>query len=412
MHLGKRVRKWLEELRHKGARHWWTMLALLGGLYIANPYIDEYLNFKEVEIWLFQTLSRLSIHPFKPNAVRLVLIGDDEYWLGPLSGRGPLKRDYLARLVRALDQTQAAVIALDFSFRSPDPGRITTPLDYKAETDQLMAALEQTAVHRKVVLAKSIWVNNEGAYITEPDQYQAHGICSDPARSTPTAVAPGVPNVANISCGYVSLPRDMRTVPGSITLAGGAHLDSFALAVARAIAPQSAKAAQGMNFGSYVPLQAWSDAGFVIKAGDLLRAPAAFAASVAGRAVIVGGNWSSLASGRGLPSDLHDTPVGSLVGAAVNANFAEAILGGHLYAPTAKWLPHACEIIFSVVAAVVFSREHGPLTKIVALVGITAVMVTFQWLLLHTVGIFFDAFVPVAGLWLHSLVERLIGEPE
>ena len=53
----------------------------------------------------------------------LVLIGDDEFWLGELSGRRPVKRSYLAIIVRALDSesVNASVIALDFDLRLPKP---------------------------------------------------------------------------------------------------------------------------------------------------------------------------------------------------------------------------------------------------------------------------------------------------
>lgn len=400
--MRSRISEWLQQLRHKSARHWWTAAALLAGLFIVNPYLDIYLNLRGVEIWLFQALSQLSTNPFRPRSVTLVLIGDSDYWLGALAARAPLKRDYLARLVDALDRSKAAVLALDIDLRSPDPSRIYIPPDYQSETDTLIAALRRAAQHHKIVLARSIGLNAQGSYVVEADQYEAYGICAAPVAGRAAA--------SNISCGYVSLPGDIRTVPGSIQLGSGGRLDSFALATARAASPRSAALAEGMNFGSYMPLQAWVGAGLVLDARSVMRSPAAIQSIGAGAIVIVGGNWHSLAFQRGPPIDLHDTPVGPLTGAAIHANFTEAILEGRLFVPTAEWLPRSCEVIFSVMAALVFSLEHGPLTKVAALVAVTSVLVALQWLLLHSIGVFFDAFVPVFGLWLHSTVERLIGE--
>src|SRR5579872_5786481 len=43
----------------------------------------------------------------------LVLIGDEEYWRGELARRVPIKRDYIGKLVRALDEANSAIIMLD-----------------------------------------------------------------------------------------------------------------------------------------------------------------------------------------------------------------------------------------------------------------------------------------------------------
>ena len=51
-------------------------------------------------------------YPYDKNTV-VVLIGDKEFWGTELARRSPLNREYLARLVVALDKLDPKVIALD-----------------------------------------------------------------------------------------------------------------------------------------------------------------------------------------------------------------------------------------------------------------------------------------------------------
>jgi uncharacterized membrane protein len=46
--------------------------------------------------------------------------------------------------------------------------------------------------------------------------------------------------------------------------------------------------------------------------------------------------------------------------------------------------------------------------KIAGLAGMTLLLVFLQWALLQALGIFFEAIVPVLGLFIHSIVERFI----
>jgi hypothetical protein len=57
--------------------------------------------------------------------------------------------------------------------------------------------------------------------------------------------------------------------------------------------------------------------------------------------------------------------------------------------------------------AVVFSLEQNVITKSLGLFLPSILLLWVQWLLLQTIGVFFEVFVPVFGLWLHSVVERV-----
>ena len=323
-----------------------------------------------------------------------------------------MKRDYVAALLTALAKTQVAVLALDLDLRSPDPRQAVLATEYQSETDQLMRGIGEAADRHKIVLAKSVWTDADGDYILDADVYERYGMCSalDPSGrwSNPGTAAFPLTKIAaaNISCGFVALPNDMRVVPGRVRLKSGSTLDSFAMAVARAIDPAAAKKAEDGSLGTYMSATTWTDARAIWLAKDIARVTP----SATARAVILGGDWSSFAYTRGTTVDLHETPVGMLSGALIHANFAEAILGERTFRATANWLPQFCELAFGILAALVFSLKHTALSKSAALVCLSAALLTAQWVLLQTVGVFFEAFVPVFGLWLHSVIERLIGE--
>jgi hypothetical protein len=395
-----------------------TAALVLISCYFAGPYIDQYVGLKNVEYWTFQKLAQLSGGPLEPRTVNLVLIGDNEYWLGKPAGRLPTNRRYIADILTSLANSGASVLALDFDLRSPDPAKPLIQSEYREETDDLISEIVRLASNHKIVLAKTIWTNAQsGLYSLDQDIYQAYGICTvldqtgkwkNPGTSTYQISSAAA---ENISCGYVALPYDMRLVPGQIDV-DGKHLDSFALAISRSIAPTAARDAIGMNFGSYMGPGAWTDAGALSDGAGLAHLlqgrPDAFRKKI----VIIGAGWSSLALGRGDPVDWHVTPAGMLNGPMIHGNLVESILEHRTFRATASWLPEACELAFSVFAALIFSLEHSPVTKLLALIAVSCSFLIVQWLLLLTAGVFFEALIPTFGLWLHSMVERLIGESE
>jgi CHASE2 domain-containing sensor protein len=417
-HLRSRIAEAAEELRHKGLRHWLTASLVLISCYFAGPYIDRYLGLQKAEYWTFQTLAQLSRGELAPKTVTLVLVGDDEYWLGAPAGRLPTNRQYLASVLRSLGNSRSSVLALDFDLRSPDPSSPLVQAAYRQETNDLVSEIIRQAARHKIVLTKAIWTDeHSGNYVLDPDVFQAYGICTalDKDGNWRNEGTPNFPidpiAAANISCGYVALPFDMRLVPGQIEV-GTQHLDSFALAIARSFAPAAAKDATGMNFGSYMGAAAWNSAHATFNSVEATHLLAVSPDIFDNRIIIIGAGWSSLALGRGDPVDTHITPVGMLSGSMIHGNFVEAILGRRTFRATADWLPEACELAFSIVAAVIFSLEHSASTKILALLAVSSAFLVLQWLLLLTVGIFFEALIPMFGLWLHSMVERLIGETE
>src|SRR2546425_9954980 len=96
---------WKEQLKGKDFSYWcWiailTAVGVLVGQLIGQGDIWREARYK---VYHFETTKLHRTHPLDLH-VAFVLVGDDEYWTGTLARRIPIKRDYLARLIRAVDK--------------------------------------------------------------------------------------------------------------------------------------------------------------------------------------------------------------------------------------------------------------------------------------------------------------------
>ena len=320
-------------------------------------------------------------------------------------------------------EANAHVIALDFDLRVPNPASSVPeiPPEYKSETDELIRSiLEAADKGKKVVLGKTIWSDAKGYYL-ESDVYQLYGICSHIGKDGDwvnlTASQFRITDRAkgNITCGYIALPYDILMVPGQLQLNDGSHIDSFALALARAKNAKDAtrfikaNSARGA-YGSYISDAEFDEYYAKISAHDLLNSKASeLAGQLDGQLVIVGGHWSTLAYQRGEFVDMHPTPLGKNIGAYIHANFVEAILDSRTFSPLPRWLTFTSEVLFSISAVILFAASVNFWVQL-AVVGLLSVgLIIIEWTALHQFGFFFDAFVPVFALWLHSVYDRLVG---
>jgi hypothetical protein len=92
----------------------------------------------------------------------------------------------------------------------------------------------------------------------------------------------------------------------------------------------------------------------------------------------------------------------------LHANFVEAILDDRTFASIPHWALTAIEIIFSVLAGILFALLLSGGAKVVAIGAMVFATFVAQWIMLHEFGVFFDSLVPVVGLGLHSWGENLI----
>lgn len=420
---------WLLRILPKRPLSYWVLAFSILGLSIwISPFIDDTFNLVRARYWLFQNLTQSATNPAQFRDIKIVLIGDDEYWKwgGELAHRIPTNRTYLSRIVDALDRAGVSVIALDFDMRLPDPKAPGTAGDtgeiepaYRAETEALIASIAKAARNRPVVLARTILQHAGGAYYVVADIYQPYGICNALiadgrwlSKGTPKFPLDDVAR-AHLSCGYIGLPRDMRQIPPPLDVGEKGRLDSFAYAMVRAKDPYVAPDLSSRNYyATYIPQDVVASSHVIVSAHDLLSSDPAVAYraadSLRGNLAIVGAGWHKSAKGVGELNDTHMTPIAETNGALIHANFAEAIMSGRHYPAVSSEALHWLEFAFGVVAVIGFAISQNIWIRVASLVGAAIALFAIQWLTLQVLGTFFDAFIPVFGVGLHAIVERLI----
>jgi CHASE2 domain-containing sensor protein len=421
-HLGSAI---AARLLKPGLRYWATALAVFCIALWATPFIDSRLDVSKERSWLFQHLAQAATNPSQPRNVKLLLIDDDEFWDGDLHHRTPIDRGYVARLVNALDGVEASVIALDFDVRLANANTAVAPGDYGAvdsykpyrdETDVLIAAIDKVAQGRKIVLSKTIAGPIGGPFTLAPDIYQPYGICTR-LRADGTWENPGTPRFPvtpaaqkNISCGYIALMPDKREFPKPAQIEDQVgKLDSVPLAIVRARNATAPDFAGGRYYASYISDDLLNNPRITVWARDLFADPQKARSVLQGWPVIVGEAWHQRAKGSGLLVDLHDSPIGPVVGALVHENMAEAVMSHRvLRGLGGNWLL-CLEILVGAVCAVIFAAFAALWQRIIVVAAAMALLFGAQWIVLQLGGPFFDAFVPVLGLGLHAIIDRLIG---
>ena len=408
--------------------HYWAIAAIVLGLSVyLTPLLDELTV--NIRYALFQQFSDWTAHPLRPRFVRLVMIGDDEYYKGEPAGRVPFSRNYMAKIVTALDNADAAVIALDFQMHLP-VGHEGTLGDYKEIPGPVSRRNRNTGESH---CAGGTSARRGAAQGTDPRRarrlphqaryFQPYGICTklkpDGQWENPgTPEFPLTPEAQkHISCGYISLPRDLRQIAPLLDVGEDAPADSLSLAIARAWSPyDAADVGDEPVYGSYINEASLNKAGAIVTADALLACdkpnPGKFCEdNVLGKLrfkpVLVGARWHT-EGGYGPPVDNHFTPIGWTNGAIIHENFAEAILSGRLYAGTPDWVLETLEILFGVGAALLFAAYAQLWVKITLFFGLAGLLLAIQWLMFQLVGTFFEAIFPLLGLAIHSIAERLI----
>ena len=413
------ARRWYHEFLRHDIGYWLTAAVILGVATWLGPSIEGLFNFNDVRNWLFQHLAQSVTNPAAARSVKLAFISDDEFWLGDLHHRSPTNRAYLARIVRALDESGASIIALDFDLRVPDPDATVTPGDYsdidpykpyRDETDQLVRVIDDVAKRRKLVLVKTFGYGDNG-YRFEGDAYQAYGICNklnrDGSWQNPgTKEFPLTPAAQkNIFCGYIALMPDKRLVPPSIKISGEAgKLDSFPFAIARAHDPRHPPSLANRDYYStYITDKVADNPNVTLSTADVIHDPKAAGAVLRGNPVIIGAGWHLHSYGRGLMVDIHDTPIGAINGSLIHENMAEALMNHRIYPALPAPYLEALELAAGMIAALVFAGIVALWARIMAVFAAILVLFGVQWLTLQLFGTFLDAFVPVFALGLHAI---------
>jgi len=345
---------------------------------------------------------RKSLFPLYPKRTVLVFVDDEDYWTEKLAGRSPIKRDYLASLVAALDKADADVIALDFDLRSPAPDNSRDFTAYDGETNTLVKKINEVALRqRRIVLATSVgFAHGSDGYVEQANVF-------DNLIST------------EVSRGYVQLPYDVRRVPLPLDAENKAThrqstVESFATAIVKRVDPVAygrtvEKGKDQLPFAGYIPLEAFpstkSEQGGM-SAREFLSDSAAAQEYVRGKIVIVSGRWNSRASGVGPRVDQHASPVGLVPGAMIHANYVEAMLNDRAFSPLPEWFAYTVEILPVVLLSIVVALISNGWLQLAVIIGTTLFMLVLNFFL-QDLGMFFDFFVPTVMLLGHVVTHKI-----
>jgi CHASE2 domain-containing sensor protein len=377
-----------------GLWYWLRVFLLIGfGIYLGHK-INERELWTEIRFSLYQTLISWSPKDPYPDNTAILLIDDEDYWRGQPAGRSPIKRDFLADLILALEDANPAVIALDFDLRSPDPGGnpVEQP-ELQGETQKLLEAVRKVAQHRKIVLPKTIvWDDAQEEFVAESDIYNGFHF-----------------DGGNLDHGYLIFNDDRRRVPLlTVEVTNGPPVKSFSQAIVQAYRPnllERYREGDELPYGGFIQPDKFNNN--IVTARDVLaHRPEAFQ-KLAFKIVLIGSGWSSRGFKRGETVDTFHTPVGALPGVLVHANYAEALIDGRIYRPFHGWLLLALEIFWSLAVALPFALEVKPWQKFLFVAVICLVILIISYLSLMSLNLFYDFFIPVLLVICHGTFEQV-----
>jgi CHASE2 domain-containing sensor protein len=447
---------------------YWVQLLLLTAIGLGvGRWMGETGAMRDLRYWVYQKQTT-ALRPDSPFAIEpvFVTITDDEFWKGPPAHRVPLKRSYLADLVKVAASMHPRTIALDFDFRDPTPdGKVTYP-DYEAESKDLVDVIDRAAQEVPVVLPRTIRAmtdeetsslgstprapssqNGSDApeYVAESDIFSRHNISA--ARSIPATAGAADDHPARIYEGYIQFAYDLRQIPPRLPMMDRPPLDSFSIAILHASEPSLYDVLIGktgghninLKFGNFVQesefttriipaFSLWqaAEAGrlretashskqadqrkaLLDQAQQLDRKARPQLERMRSRVVIICGMWHQDAYNEGFWVDRHSTPVGRIAGAFVHANYAEALRIGRYYQPVPEWVVIMIEvgIIFGA-ALVLTSRKIKPLKKY-AVTALLLVGPAFAgYVFIQNLGVFFEFLLPLIVIIGHLAGDKIL----
>jgi len=389
-------KEWWALLASKGRVYWISVVILIVVGIAISALLEEKNKYLEANYWWYQLLGRTFPGDPTVNDITLVLIGDEEYWKGELGHRVPIKRAYLAELVRAIADGNPAAIALDFDFRSPTPdGRpwVEHP-DYKDETKRFLETIKEVAVICPVVLPTTVARDERGSLIAESNVY--NGFDWGTAEKS-------------IFLGYILHDEDMRLLPVRRALKAGPAEDSFVQAIIRAAKPNALPTLERFEghrsppYGHYLPRQKFP----WIPATQVLVGDKPFLKDkLAHKIVIVGGAWSQIVFGNRSKVDEWLTPVGLLPGVYIHANHVQAILCDRVYPRFPSVLVRLGEGALSLSVVAIFALAKTWPKQFLLASGVGLVLMGVNYVVLVNFGQYFDVLPPLATLAGHGIYEH------
>jgi CHASE2 domain-containing sensor protein len=383
-----------DALRKKPAVYWLRiMLLILLGM-LAARWLARFDWWRIASYGTYGLLLRASQSaPTHPSWTAVVLIDDEDYWLGEWARRTPLKRVMLANLIRRIHAASPQVIAVDVDLRAQHPrGDVRTHGDYDLETRELFHTIRDVSRTTPIVLPKTIGYDAEvQRFVIDADLFD------------------GVDLGPNVAAGYTRLPGDVRNLALTADV-NGRKVDSFAVAVARFVDAKAVNTAQNrgretLPFSMFLNPRLYQDA--TVSARDVLNGKGPAVRKLKNKVVVIGGKWHRDAYRRGEITDRHLTPVGHVPGALVHANYIEALLSQRTFSPTYQWVHVGFEFVIGFVLAAIFVAARGrwKIVYIIVTGLFVALMSLSAW---QNLGTFFDVVPALVLLAGHALFETVM----
>lgn len=371
---------------------WIRILSFVTAGVLIGFFLEEVPQTEAVRSYSYRMLSQIVSRHHGPRYTAIVAIHDEEYWKDPeLAHRVPINRSYLANLLRKVDDADPAVIAIDFDFSSPLPEeKQREDPNYASETKDLNDALSIVSKHRPVILPTTMGTDAHGKYVLESNIYDIsngnNALCHE-----------------NQPCrGYIALPFSPELLPPEVKLADGCKLNS--LSGASVVAYDDTFIPRG-EYVDFIEAARFDPVTFT--ASDLIQNPEHYKSKLHSRIVLLGGIWHSRAYRRGPLIDLHYTPIGSMPGVLLHANYIESMLGEHSLAGLSAWIRLPFEWMVTFVVAVLLQ-----LPKIRQwdwmLVPVGIFFLGIAYALFRSIGIFFEFVIPSIFIFGHYILEKVV----
>jgi CHASE2 domain-containing sensor protein len=357
------------------------------------------------QLWFHRVLCSLVPRPVSAKWVKAVEIGDDLHQkLGE-----PTNRDFLAALIKKAVSGDAAVIVLDFKLLAPNgfrQGR-DSPERSKQNANLLNAIREASNRGVPVVLACWLQENSSGDFERKPD------IFSDADLPLPEETGE-CRRKACVRLGNINMPLDERKLP-LVTPMQDKDPCSQSLSLATAAAYEDAIDRKPRTRDKGMIHSAIRDKHFVfssfikqtdfqtVKTEALERGEAEAVNSCRGRILVIGGNWHA-DLGHGALVDNYDTPVGSMQGMYIQANYIEALLDDRYQKEVPLWIGFSFDLVIAGALYHFFHRASSRGGKIFVLV-VFLFPLAASYIVFANLNLYLDFILPLSACFVHLIVE-------
>lgn len=337
----------------------------------------------------------------------------------------PTDRRMLARLISNATRGEAAVIVLDVKLLSPNGFTAGQDRPERATANMLLLQAVQKAAALGVPMILGTWLDeHEENFTRMPNIFRddalvladLHGRCT--LESLIVQNANGsmrlAPSPACTRIGNINLPIDKRRLPlvtsisdppgtsESLALAAVSAFEDVYYDKLRTVSEKhiaSAIAKRSFPFATFIPENGFDK----IPIDRLNEGIESAIRACRGHIVLIGGTWHS-DSGRGTAVDAYDTPIGSMRGLYLHANYIEALLDRRYAEQVPLWAALVFDAAIGVVLYLSFHRLKRHWAKIL-LVILPAILLLSTYVVFANLNLYLEFILPLLAYFFHLLFE-------